>query len=111
MEMDKVTTVEDEGGIDEIIDQKLKNFGFNNDKDYIVLQYDSIRSPQGGTPPPLHFDVGRIGVGAPSDGCSRTVEGRWQMKVDRPPFTGTCFRQWFLACSWQVLGEFSALLG
>ena len=34
MEMDKVTTVEDEGGIDEIIDQKLKNFGFNNDKDY-----------------------------------------------------------------------------
>jgi len=34
MEMDKVTTVDDEGGIDEIIDQKLKNFGFNNDKDY-----------------------------------------------------------------------------
>ena len=34
MEMDKVTTVDDEGGIDEIIDQKLKNFGFNNEKDY-----------------------------------------------------------------------------
>jgi len=34
MEMDKVTTVEDEGGIDEIIDQKLKNFGFDNQQDY-----------------------------------------------------------------------------
>ena len=34
MEMDKVSTVDDEGGIDEIIDKKLKNFGFDNQKDY-----------------------------------------------------------------------------
>ena len=34
MEMDKVTTVDDEGGIDEIIDKKLKNFGFDNMQDY-----------------------------------------------------------------------------
>ena len=34
MEMDKVTTVDDEGGIDEIIDKKLKNFGFDNQQDY-----------------------------------------------------------------------------
>ncbi len=34
MEMDKVSTVDDEGGIDEIIDKKLKNFGFDNTKDY-----------------------------------------------------------------------------
>ena len=64
-------------------------------------------NPQGGTPPPHHFDVGKIGVGAPSEGCSRTVEGRLQMKVDRPPFSGTCFG----ICSRQVLGEFSAPLG
>lgn len=67
-------------------------------------------NPQGGTPPPLHFAVGQIGVGAPRDGCRRTVEGRWPMKVDRPPFSGTCFRHWFSACSWHVLGEFSAPL-
>ena len=34
MEMDKVSTVDDEGGIDEIIDKKLKNFGFDNQKNY-----------------------------------------------------------------------------
>jgi hypothetical protein len=34
MEMDKVSTVDDEGGIDEIIDKKVKNFGFDNTKDY-----------------------------------------------------------------------------
>ena len=34
MEMDRVSTVEDEGGFDEIIDKKVKNFGFSNMKDY-----------------------------------------------------------------------------
>ena len=34
MEMDRVSTVEDEGGFDEIIDRKVKNFGFDNTKDY-----------------------------------------------------------------------------
>ena len=34
MEMDKVSTVDDEGGIDEIIDKKVRNFGFDNTKDY-----------------------------------------------------------------------------
>jgi len=34
MEMDKVSTVDDEGGIDEIIDKKVRNFGFDNMKDY-----------------------------------------------------------------------------
>jgi len=34
MEMDKVSTVEDEGGIDEIIDKKVRNFGFDNTRDY-----------------------------------------------------------------------------
>jgi len=34
MEMDRVSTVEDEGGFDEIINRKVKNFGFDNMKDY-----------------------------------------------------------------------------
>ena len=34
MEMDRVSTVEDEGGFDEIIDRKVRNFGFDNTKDY-----------------------------------------------------------------------------
>jgi len=34
MEMDRVSTVEDQGGFDEIIDRKVKNFGFDNTKDY-----------------------------------------------------------------------------
>ena len=34
MEMDRVSTVEDEGGFDEIINRKVKNFGFDNTKDY-----------------------------------------------------------------------------
>jgi len=34
MEMDRVSTVEDQGGFDEIIDRKVKNFGFSNFKDY-----------------------------------------------------------------------------
>jgi len=34
MEMDKVSTVDDEGGIDEIINKKVRNFGFDNTKDY-----------------------------------------------------------------------------
>ena len=87
----------------------LNDVSGSSHKHFLMTSY-SIRSPQGGTPPPLHFDVGRIGVGAPSDGCSRTVEGRLQMKVDRPPFSGTCCRHWFSACSWQVWGECSAPL-
>ena len=34
MEMDRVSTVEDEGGFDEIINKKVRNFGFDNMKDY-----------------------------------------------------------------------------
>ena len=34
MEMDRVSTVEDEGGFDEIINKKVRNFGFDNTKDY-----------------------------------------------------------------------------
>lgn len=34
MEMDRVSTVEDEGGFDEIIDRKVRNLGFDNTMDY-----------------------------------------------------------------------------
>jgi len=34
MEMDRVSTVEDEGGFDDIISRKVKNFGFDIMKDY-----------------------------------------------------------------------------
>jgi len=34
MEMDRVSTVEDEGGFDEIINRKVRNLGFDNTKDY-----------------------------------------------------------------------------